>query len=100
MDEFREVKFVILGDTGVGKSSLMLQFVNKRFDDRSEPTIGASFLQKVHLLDEQYYKCQIWDTAGQEKYHSLAPMYYRGAACAIVCLDLTRKTPSALLVIG
>ena len=86
----REVKVVLLGDAGVGKSSLVLRFVTNSFDKYSESTIGASFMSKLLLVDGAPIKYQIWDTAGQEKYHSLAPMYYRGAAAAIIVYDITR----------
>ena len=68
----REVKVVLLGDTGVGKSSLVLRFVTNNFKQFSESTIGASFMSKVVTVDGKQTKFQIWDTAGQEKYHSLA----------------------------
>ncbi|KAJ0399854.1 hypothetical protein P43SY_000422 [Pythium insidiosum] len=87
----REVKVVLLGDTGVGKSSLVLRFVTNNFRPYSESTIGASFMSKMLVVNDVPIKYQIWDTAGQEKYHSLAPMYYRGAAAAIVVYDITRK---------
>lgn len=89
MSSTREVKVVLLGDTGVGKSSLVLRFVTEDFKEYSESTIGASFMSKVEVIDGTAYKYQIWDTAGQEKYHSLAPMYYRGAAAAIIVYDIT-----------
>lgn len=88
----REVKVVLLGDTGVGKSSLVLRFVTNNFKPYSESTIGASFMSKMITVSSKPIKFQIWDTAGQEKYHSLAPMYYRGAAAAIVVYDITRAT--------
>ena len=91
MSMTREVKVVLLGDTGVGKSSLVLRFVTEDFKEYSESTIGASFMSKVEVIDGVAYKYQIWDTAGQEKYHSLAPMYYRGAAAAIVVYDITNQ---------
>ncbi|CAM9786397.1 unnamed protein product [Choristocarpus tenellus] len=86
----REVKVVLLGDTGVGKSSLVLRFVTNNFKPYSESTIGASFMSKMIMIDNTPIKFQIWDTAGQEKYHSLAPMYYRGASAAIVVYDITK----------
>lgn len=90
MDKPREVKVVLLGDTGVGKSSLVLRFVTNNFKPYSESTIGASFMSKMITVNSKQIKFQIWDTAGQEKYHSLAPMYYRGAAAAIIVYDITR----------
>ncbi|KAJ1400059.1 ras family-domain-containing protein [Ochromonadaceae sp. CCMP2298] len=86
----REVKVVLLGDSGVGKSSLVLRFVTNNFKPYSESTIGASFMSKMITVSGKQIKFQIWDTAGQEKYHSLAPMYYRGAAAAVVVYDITR----------
>ncbi|KAK2192213.1 hypothetical protein NP493_37g12049 [Ridgeia piscesae] len=60
-----------------------------------ESTIGASFMTKTITLDNKTFKYQIWDTAGQEKYRALAPMYYRGAAAAIVVYDITRESSFA-----
>jgi len=86
----REVKVVLLGDTGVGKSSLAQRFVTNSFKAFNESTIGASFLSNMIVIDGKPVKLQIWDTAGQEKYHSLAPMYYRGAGAAILVYDQTQ----------
>lgn len=93
----REVKVVLLGDTGVGKSSLVLRFVTNNFKPYSESTIGASFMSKMITIDSKQIKFQVWDTAGQEKYHSLAPMYYRGAAAAIIVYDITRPNTFNIL---
>jgi len=87
----REIKLCLLGDSGVGKSSLVLRFVSDCFDKYSTATIGASFMSKTFAVGEETYKVQIWDTAGQEKYKALAPMYYRGAAAAIVVYDITNE---------
>ncbi|XP_006818266.1 ras-related protein Rab-22A-like [Saccoglossus kowalevskii] len=88
----REIKLCLLGDSGVGKSSLVQRFVSDTFNTHSQPTIGASFMSKTLVVDDQSYKFQIWDTAGQEKYRGLAPMYYRGAAAAIIVYDITRES--------
>ena len=61
----REVKVVLLGDTGVGKSSLVLRFVTNNFKPYSESTIGASFMSKMIMVDGKPIKFQIWDTAGK-----------------------------------
>jgi len=85
-------KLVLLGDAGVGKTALAVQFVKGQFNEFTESTIGASFMnQTVTLPDDTIIKFQIWDTAGQERFHSLAPMYYRGAQAAIVVYDITNK---------
>jgi len=88
----REVKVCLLGDTGVGKSSLVLRFVSNRFDHKCSATIGASFMSKSIDVGGETIKFQIWDTAGQERYKALAPMYYRGAAAAIVVYDITSES--------
>eukprot|EP00128_Syssomonas_multiformis_P008904 Colp12_sorted_trinity150504_noHs@10998 len=87
----REIKLCLLGHEGVGKSSLVLRFVTDTFNPNSESTIGASFMSKALTVGDQNFKYQIWDTAGQEKYRGLAPMYYRGAAAAIIVFDITRE---------
>jgi len=84
-----QFKLVLLGDSAVGKSSLVLRFVKGQFHEYQESTIGAAFLTQTVMLDESTIKFEIWDTAGQERYHSLAPMYYRGAQAAIVVYDIT-----------
>lgn len=88
----REVKVCLLGESGVGKSSIVMRFVNDTFKSALESTIGASFMSKRINVDGNHYVFQIWDTAGQEKYRSLAPMYYRGAAAAIIVYDVTRES--------
>ncbi|KAJ8403311.1 hypothetical protein AAFF_G00355280 [Aldrovandia affinis] len=86
----RELKICLLGDTGVGKSSIVCRFVQDHFDHNISPTIGASFLTKTVPCGNELHKFLIWDTAGQERFHSLAPMYYRGSAAAVVVYDITK----------
>jgi len=86
-----QFKLVLLGDSAVGKSSLVLRFVKKQFYEYQESTIGAAFLTQTVNVKDYTVKFEIWDTAGQERYHSLAPMYYRGAAAAVVVYDLTNR---------
>ncbi|KAJ3085174.1 Ras- protein Rab-5C [Quaeritorhiza haematococci] len=85
-----QVKLVLLGEAAVGKSSLVLRFVNNEFQENKEPTIGAAFLTQKCKLEDKIIKFEIWDTAGQERFHSLAPMYYRNAQAAIVAYDITK----------
>eukprot|EP00899_Mesostigma_viride_P017093 jgi/Mesvir1/25385/Mv01425-RA.1 len=86
------VKLVLLGDSGVGKSCIVMRFVRGQFDPSSKVTVGAAFLsQAVALPDMPTVKFEIWDTAGQERYASLAPLYYRGASAAIVAYDITSR---------
>ncbi|DBA74805.1 hypothetical protein WJX79_000806 [Trebouxia sp. C0005] len=86
------VKLVLLGDSGVGKSCLVLRYVRGQFDPTSKVTVGAAFMShSVHLPDGTTIKFEIWDTAGQERYASLAPLYYRGASAAAVVYDITNE---------
>jgi len=84
-----QFKLVLLGESAVGKSSLVLRFVKGQFQEFQESTIGAAFCTQTVCLDDTTVKFEIWDTAGQERYHSLAPMYYRNAQAAIVVYDVT-----------
>jgi len=86
-----QFKLVLLGESAVGKSSLVLRFVKRQFFEYQESTIGAAFLTQSVTVNDYTVKFEIWDTAGQERYHSLAPMYYRGAAAAVVVYDITNR---------
>eukprot|EP00891_Asterochloris_glomerata_P009018 jgi/Astpho2/9018/Aster-02684 len=82
------LKVIILGDSGVGKTSLMNQFVNKKFSSQYKATIGADFLTKEVQVDDRTVTLQIWDTAGQERFQSLGVAFYRGADCAVLVYDV------------
>ena len=76
----KDIKIVLLGDSGVGKSSIVLRFIANEFRPFFETTLGAAFTQKKYEYRPNiFYKFCMWDTAGQEKYHSLTHMYYRDA---------------------
>jgi Ras-related protein Rab-7A len=86
------LKVIILGDSGVGKTSLMQQFVNNKFSHQYKATIGADFLTKEIVLDNnRTVTLQIWDTAGQERFQSLGVAFYRGADCCVLCYDVTNE---------
>ncbi|KAI1899769.1 hypothetical protein AGOR_G00065160 [Albula goreensis] len=84
------VKMVLLGSSGVGKSSLALRFSKDEFK-ASAPTVGCAYLTQVVCLHDATLRFEIWDTAGQEKYHSVTPLYYRGAHAALVVYDITKR---------
>ncbi|KRX08413.1 P-loop containing nucleoside triphosphate hydrolase [Pseudocohnilembus persalinus] len=81
----------MIGDTGVGKSSILLQFMQGKFREGHEITIGVEFGSKTIQIDNQDIKLQIWDTAGQEDFRSLTRGYYRNTAGAIIVYDITRR---------
>ncbi|CAF1049751.1 unnamed protein product [Didymodactylos carnosus] len=83
------LKVIILGDSGVGKTSLMNQFVNRKFTNQYKATIGADFLTKEVQIDDRLVTMQIWDTAGQERFQSLGVAFYRGADCCVLVYDVT-----------
>ena len=84
-------KYVLVGDSATGKSSIASRYISNHFYEFQEPTIGASFLSKKISINDKEYKLEIWDTAGQERYRSLAPMYYRNASAALIVYDITKK---------
>lgn len=84
-------KVVILGDSGVGKSNLLLRFVSGDYRDEHTLTIGASFMTKMMYVCDRTMKLSLWDTAGQERYHALARMYYQDAQAALLVYDITSR---------
>ncbi|KAJ8544108.1 hypothetical protein K7X08_028619 [Anisodus acutangulus] len=82
------LKVIVLGDCGVGKTSLVNQYVFKKFREQYKATIGADFSTKELEMDERVVTLQIWDTAGQERFHSLGVAFYRGADCCILVYDV------------
>jgi small GTP-binding protein len=90
---------VIVGDAAVGKTSIASRFVHNNFRHNNVATIGASFLsKKIETSPGTFIKFNIWDTAGQEKYRSVASLYYRGIACALLVYDITQKVCSHAFV--
>lgn len=83
-------KLLMIGDSGVGKSSLLLSFTANTFEDLS-PTIGVDFKVKHVTLEGKKLKLAIWDTAGQERFRTLTSSYYRGAQGVIMVYDVTRR---------
>jgi len=82
-------KLLLIGDTGTGKSSLILRYVNCSFNDSYISTIGVDFKQKIIQLNGSLIKLQIWDTAGQERFRVITNSYYRGANGIIIVYDVT-----------
>jgi Ras-related protein Rab-2A len=71
-------RFIMIGDTFVGKSCLMTRFIEEKFISVNDPTIGVEFGTKILSIDDLNIKIQIWDTAGQENYRSITRSYFKG----------------------
>ena len=82
-------KIVIIGDSGVGKSSLLLRFADDQFPESYISTIGVDFRFRTIAIDSKVVKLQIWDTAGQERFRTITSAYYRGADGIIIVYDVT-----------
>ncbi|XP_034182389.1 ras-related protein Rab-37 isoform X1 [Osmia lignaria lignaria] len=86
-------KTILLGDSGVGKTSLLVQFDTKKFQPGNfAATVGIGFTNKVVVVDDTSIKLQIWDTAGQERFRSVTHAYYRDAHALLLLYDVTNKT--------
>lgn len=83
-------RVVFIGDSQVGKTSIINAFIKKEFIEQN-PTIGASFYTHMMNYDDKQVYLQIWDTAGQEKFRSIGPIYFRKALAAVAVFDLTSK---------
>jgi len=100
-ESFRKcfVKLVVIGDSGVGKSSLIHFFQKGQFSGHFKPTIGADFANREIVLDDdKVCVLQIWDTAGQERFQSLSSAFYRGADCCCMVYDISSPSSFQHLV--
>lgn len=83
------LKILLIGDSGIGKSTFLLKYVDNAFTDSYISTIGVDFKVKEQIYGTKKYKLQIWDTAGQERFKAIISTYYRGVHYIIVMFDLT-----------
>ena len=84
-------KYIIIGDPSVGKSNLLMKFAHNKFTEEYQATIGVEFGAKNISFNNQIYRIQIWDTAGQENFRSITRAYYKNSVCAMVVYDITSK---------
>lgn len=84
-------KICLVGNSGVGKSSLVRRYIHNQFESYNEATIGAAFFSKDINYPNYILKLQIWDTAGQERYRSLGPLYFRGCGSIILVINGSDK---------
>ena len=85
-------KIIFLGDSSVGKTSIINQYFYKSITTEYSATIGLDFLAKSVKVDNKNIRLQIWDTAGQEKFNSLIPSYIRTSTIGVICYDITNRT--------
>ncbi len=93
-EDVRNCKVVLLGESGVGKTSIISRFINDTFEEGLVTTTGASYAGKDMVFKDyqnQVIRFEIWDTAGQEKYRALAQIFYKDAAIAILVYDITSE---------
>jgi len=85
------MKFILIGNSGVGKSSLLFQFIENRLKNGIEPTIGIEFGTKILEVGGKTVRLQIWDSAGQENYRSITRAYYRNTICTLLVYDVSSR---------
>jgi Ras-related protein Rab-7A len=89
--EYRKIKVLILGESSVGKTSILSQFVMREFSPSYRPTIGADYVSRQMEVNGSFFTLQIWDTAGQERFRSLGSSFYRGTEICVFVYDLTHE---------
>lgn len=87
----RLVKLLIIGDSAVGKTSILLRFTEDEFSTSHFATIGIDIRNKSFELDGEQIKLQVWDSAGQERFHSIASSFYKGAMGIMLVYDCTSE---------
>jgi Ras-related protein Rab-5C len=86
----KSFKVVLLGEAGVGKTSIISQFIDESFQEEVQSSTGGTYNSKKFVIgNKQILEFEIWDTAGQERYRSLTTMYYKDANAAILVYDIT-----------
>lgn len=90
MDEDGHIKIILLGNTGVGKTSIINKFGNNSFDENQFTTPSPNFIRKSLKINNEIVKVQLWDTAGQEKYNSVSKLFTKNAKIIILVYDVTR----------
>ena len=92
-----EIKIILIGDSGVGKTNLINTCVGLGFNESENPTITGYFNSKTMVVNDKTYSLNLWDTAGQESYRGLTQLFFRGAEIIILAYDITsRKTFESL----
>ena len=86
------LKYIIIGDSAVGKSNILTRYVYEKFNEEFQSTLGVEFAAKNAIVDNKIYRIQIWDTAGQESFRSITRAYYKNSVCAFIVYDITSRS--------
>ena len=89
--ERQKIKIALLGNEGVGKTSIIGQLTENKYNAKTNTTVGAMFINKEMVIDGVKYDLQIWDTAGQERFRTIASIYFRDAHGILLVYDVTNK---------
>lgn len=93
-----QIKIVLIGDSGVGKTTMIQSYISQMPEKFTNPTVGSMFLTKQLVVEGKQYNLQvtqlyqIWDTAGQERFKSMTPMFFRDAQGVLLVCDMTDKS--------
>ena len=85
------LKYIVIGDSSVGKSNILLRYTHNQFNEEYQSTIGVEFGAKNIKINNKIYRIQIWDTAGQENFRSITRAYYKNSVCAFVVYDISNR---------
>ena len=85
------LKFIVIGDSSVGKSNIISKYKENKFDEKGQPSIGVQFIAKNVVIENTTFRLQVWDTAGQETFRSMTRIYYKNSSCAFIVYDITEK---------
>ena len=85
------LKYIIIGDSAVGKSNILTQYGYEKFSEEFQSTLGVEFAAKNAVIDNKIYRIQIWDTAGAESFRSITRAYYKNSVCAFIVYDITKR---------
>ena len=89
--EYPQLKIVIIGESSVGKSAIINQYINQIFIEQAITTIGTDKFSKFEIINNQKIKLNVWDTAGQERFRSLSPLFLKGSNIVLMVYDITNK---------
>jgi small GTP-binding protein len=90
-DDPPSIKVTLLGNPGVGKTCIIARYIDNTFDENNAPTIGANYSEKIIKKGNKEYELNIWDTAGQEKFHSLGKHFYKESYIVCLVYDITSQ---------